>query len=414
MFVDEAKIRIASGAGGNGCMAFRREKFVPRGGPSGGDGGRGGDVIMEASERHNTLVHFRFNPEYKAQRGRHGEGSNRTGPEGNSITLKVPVGTIVYNEETGELVHDFAKSNESIVIAKGGRGGRGNQCFATPTHQAPREHEPGWPGQEFRLRLELKLLADVGLVGYPNAGKSTLISRISAARPKIADYPFTTLQPNLGVVALGEMPNVVSYVVADIPGLIEGASDGAGLGTQFLRHVERTRCLVHLVDCSDASGRPDPVKDFDVILRELRRFGAGLERKPMIVVASKMDAAIPAKVEKLRKHARKLGLEFYEISAVTGAGVSELAWAMARYVEEVRRRNAGGEEVTGAVLAMAEPETKTNKKTKGRIPMAATKKAATKKAAAKKPVAKKAVKKAVKKVAKKAVKKVAKKAAAKK
>jgi GTP-binding protein len=414
MFVDEAKIRIASGAGGNGCMAFRREKFVPRGGPSGGDGGRGGDVIMESSERHNTLVHFRFNPEYKAQRGRHGLGSNCTGPEGESITLKVPVGTIVYNDETGELVHDFSEPNESMVIAKGGRGGRGNQNFATPTHQAPREHEDGKPGQEFHLRLELKLLADVGLVGYPNAGKSTLISRISAARPKIADYPFTTLQPNLGVVALGEMPNVVSFVVADIPGLIEGASDGAGLGTQFLRHVERTRCLVHLVDCSDASGRPDPVKDFDVILRELRRFGAGLERKPMIVVASKMDAAIPAKVEKLRKHARKLGLEFYEISAVTGAGVSELAWAMARYVEEVRRRNAGGEEVTGAVLAMAEPETKTNKKTKGRIPMAATKKAATKKAAAKKPAAKKAVKKAVKKVAKKAVKKVAKKAAAKK
>ncbi len=417
MFVDEAKIRIASGAGGNGCMAFRREKFVPRGGPSGGDGGRGGDVIMEASERHNTLVHFRFNPEYKAQRGRHGEGSNRTGPEGKSITLKVPVGTIVYNDETGELVHDFARPNESIVVAKGGRGGRGNQNFATPTHQAPREHEDGKPGIDLRLRLELKLLADVGLVGYPNAGKSTLISRISAARPKIADYPFTTLQPNLGVVALGEMPNVVSYVVADIPGLIEGASDGAGLGTQFLRHIERTRCLVHLVDCSDANGRPDPVKDFDVILRELRRFGAGLERKPMIVVASKADTANPAKVEKLRKHARKLGLEFYEISAVTGAGVAELAWAMARYVEEVRRRNSDGEGVLGAVQEKTEPKIKTNKQTKGRIPMAATKKAAPKKAAVKKPAAKKtAVKKVVaKKAAKPAVKKVAaKKPAAKK
>jgi len=394
-------------------MAFRREKFVPRGGPSGGDGGRGGDIIMESSERHNTLVHFRFNPEYKAQRGRHGLGSNCTGPEGESVTLKVPVGTSVYNDETGELVHDFAQANEKVIIARGGRGGRGNQHFATPTHQAPQEHEPGKPGVELRLRLELKLLADVGLVGYPNAGKSTLISRISAAKPKIADYPFTTLQPNLGVVALGEMPNVVSFVVADIPGLIEGASDGAGLGTQFLRHVERTRCLVHLVDCSDASGRTDPVKDFDVILRELRKFGAGLERKPMIVAASKMDAANPAKVEKLRKYMRKLGLEFYEISAVTGAGVSELAWAMARYVEEVRR-HTGGEEVTGAVLAMTEPETAVNKKQKGRIPMAATKKAAAKKAVAKKPVAKKAVKKAVKKVAKKAVKKVAKKAAAKK
>jgi GTP-binding protein len=406
MFVDEAKIRVASGAGGNGCMAFRREKFVPRGGPSGGDGGDGGDVIMEASERHNTLVHFRFNPEYKAQRGRHGEGSNRTGPEGKSITLKVPLGTVVYNDETGELVHDFSQPNDRIVIAKGGHGGRGNQNFATPTHQAPREHEPGRPGQELKLRLELKLLADVGLVGYPNAGKSTLISRISAARPKIADYPFTTLQPNLGVVAMGEMPNVVSYVVADIPGLIEGASEGAGLGTQFLRHIERTRCLVHLVDCSDSSGRPDPVKDFDVILRELSRFGAGLERKPMIAVASKMDVANPAKVEKLRNRARKLGLEFYEISAVTGAGISELAWAMARYVEEVRRKTAGGEGVSVAGLSEPEPETKTNKQTKGRIPMAATKKAATKKAAAKKPAAKKSAVKAVK-----AVKKVAKKAA---
>jgi len=401
MFVDEATIRVASGAGGNGCMAFRREKFVPRGGPSGGDGGRGGDVLMESSERHNTLVHFRFNPEYKAQRGRHGEGSNRTGAEGKSITLKVPVGTVVYNEESGELLHDFTQPNESVVVARGGRGGRGNQNFATPTHQAPREHEPGRPGQELRLRLELKLLADVGLVGYPNAGKSTLISRISAARPKIADYPFTTLQPNLGVVAVGEMPDVVSYVVADIPGLIEGASSGAGLGTQFLRHIERTRCLVHLVDCSDASGRPDPVKDFEVVLRELRCFGAGLERKPTILAASKMDAANPAKVEKLRRHARKLDLEFFPISSVTGAGVAELAWAMARHVEQVRRRSAGDETAAGAASMDAEPVTGRKKQTKGRIPMA-TKKAAKK-------ATKKAAKKATKKAAKKATKKAAKK-----
>jgi GTPase len=411
MFVDEAKIRVASGAGGNGCMAFRREKFVPRGGPSGGDGGRGGDVWMESSERHNTLVHFRFNPEYKAQRGRHGEGSNRTGAEGKSITLKVPVGTLVYNDETGELLHDFTQANERIVIARGGRGGRGNQHFATPTHQAPREHEPGHAGQELKLRLELKLLADVGLVGYPNAGKSTLISRISAARPKIADYPFTTLQPNLGVVALGEMPNVVSFVVADIPGLIEGASAGAGLGTQFLRHIERTRCLVHLVDCSDASGRPDPVKDFEVILRELRSFGAGLERKPMIVVASKIDVANPAKVEELRKHARKLDLEFYEISAVTGAGINELAWAMARHVEEVRRHKAGDEMIVEPAELRAEPAVSMKKQTKGRIAMA-TKKAAKKatKKAAKKAAPKKAAKKATKKAAKKTAKKAAKKA----
>src|SRR5512146_3303417 len=304
MFVDEAKIRVKAGDGGNGCMAFRREKFVRRGGPSGGDGGHGGDVIMESSERHNTLVHFRFNPEYKAERGRHGEGSNRTGREGEDVILKVPVGTIVFDEQTGELVHDFSRPDERIIVAKGGRGGRGNQHFATPTHQAPREHEPGRPGEEKTLRLELKLLADVGLVGYPNVGKSTLISRISAARPKIADYPFTTLQPNLGVVAIGDAddPNQVSFVVADIPGLIEGASAGAGLGTQFLRHIERTRLLVHLIDASDASGRPDPVKDFDIIMGELEIFGAGLAAKPMIVVASKMDVANPEKLAKLKRY----------------------------------------------------------------------------------------------------------------
>src|SRR3954447_6377660 len=240
MFIDEAKIRVKAGDGGNGCMAFRREKYVPRGGPSGGDGGKGGDVIMESSERHNTLVHFRFNPEYKAQRGRHGEGSNCTGKEGESITLKVPVGTIVYDEATGAVVHDFAHPDERIVVARGGRGGRGNQHFATPTHQAPREHEAGRPGEELSYRLELKLLADAGLVGYPNVGKSTLISRLSAARPKIADYPFTTLEPNLGVVQVGDFPHTLSFTVADLPGLIEGAHLGHGLGIQFLKHIERT------------------------------------------------------------------------------------------------------------------------------------------------------------------------------
>jgi len=267
MFVDEAKIRVKAGDGGNGCVAFRREKFVPRGGPSGGDGGHGGDVIMESSERHNTLVHFRFNPEYKAARGRHGQGSNCTGREGADVVVKVPVGTIVYDDLTGELVHDFSGPDERIVIARGGRGGRGNSRFATSVHQAPREHEQGFAGEERVLRLELKLLADVGLVGYPNAGKSTLISRISAARPKIADYLFTTLQPNLGVVMVGEVPEEFSFVVADIPGLIEGASEGAGLGTQFLRHIERTRLLVHLVDVSNASGRSDPAKDYEIITK---------------------------------------------------------------------------------------------------------------------------------------------------
>src|SRR5215831_9142308 len=266
MFIDEAKIRVKAGDGGNGCMAFRREKFVPRGGPSGGDGGRGGDVIMESSQRHNTLIHFRYNPEHKAQRGEHGMGSNCTGLDGKSIVLQVPVGTSLFDSETGELVHDFSEPDERIVVAKGGRGGRGNQHFATSTHQAPREHEMGRPGEERNYRLELKLLADIGLVGYPNAGKSTLISRISAAKPKIADYPFTTLEPNLGVVAVGDAKDQISFVVADIPGLIEGAHTGAGLGTQFLRHIERTRLLVHLVDVSDSSGRDDVTKDVEVIM----------------------------------------------------------------------------------------------------------------------------------------------------
>jgi GTPase len=336
MFIDEAKIRVKAGDGGNGCVAFRREKFVPRGGPSGGDGGKGGDVIMESSERHNTLVHFRFNPEYKAERGRHGEGSNRTGREGGDVVLKVPLGTIIYDDETGEKVHDFSHADERIVIARGGRGGRGNAQFKTATHQAPRESEPGRPGEERIYRLELKLLADAGLVGYPNVGKSTLISRISAARPKIADYPFTTLQPNLGVVVVGKPPQERSFVVADIPGLIEGAHEGAGLGTQFLRHIERTRLLVHLVDVSDGSGRPDPVKDVEVIAGELASFGARLEQKPVILVASKIDAANKSKLAALRRYSKKEGLELYPISAVTGKGIEELKYAIAAKVDEVR------------------------------------------------------------------------------
>ena len=340
MFIDEAVIRIKAGGGGNGCMAFRREKFVPRGGPSGGDGGRGGDVVMESSERHNTLVHFRFNPEYTAERGRHGEGSNCTGRDGESVVLKVPVGTIVYDKETGERIHDFSQPDERIIVAHGGRGGRGNQHFATSTHQAPREHEPGKPGEERVLRLELKLLADVGLVGYPNVGKSTLISRISAARPKIADYPFTTLEPNLGVVTIGELPHEDSYVVADIPGLIEGAHNGTGLGTQFLRHIERTRLLAHMIDVSDASGRPDPIKDFDVIMTELASFGEGLEKKPMMIVASKMDVANPDKLARLRKYAKKRKLDLFEISAVTGKGIAELKYALGKRVAEIRSGKA--------------------------------------------------------------------------
>src|ERR1700679_3914836 len=294
MFIDEVKILVKAGDGGNGCLAFRREKFVPRGGPSGGDGGRGGDVVLVASPHHNTLLHFRFNPEHKAERGRHGEGSDRKGREGESLDVATPVGTIVYDAETGEKLHDFTEDGDRFVVARGGKGGRGNARFATSTHQAPTWHEDGQLGEERRLRLELKLLADVGLVGFPNAGKSTLISRISAARPKIADYPFTTLEPHLGVVSAD--PDAApgqgrTFVVADLPGLIEGAHEGVGLGIRFLKHIERTRLIAHLVDTSDANDR-DPVHDFEIIEHELAAYSPLLAKKPMIVVATKLDATV--------------------------------------------------------------------------------------------------------------------------
>jgi GTPase len=328
MFIDEVRAYVKAGDGGNGCLAFRREKFVPRGGPSGGDGGRGGDVVFVASPHHNTLLHFRFNPEHKAERGRHGEGSNRTGRDGHSIEVPVPVGTLVFDASTGELLHDFTQPGETFVVAKGGRGGRGNQHFATAVHQAPTEHETGRPGEEKHLRLELKLLADVGLVGFPNSGKSTLISRISAAKPKIADYPFTTLEPNLGVVQFGDR----SFVVADIPGLIEGAHEGHGLGIQFLRHVERTRLLVHLVDASEFSGR-DPAHDFDVIMSELGSFSDDLIHKPMLVVASKIDVAQdPGRVAAIEAKAAEANLPFLKISSVTGEGIEQLKARMAEAV----------------------------------------------------------------------------------
>ena len=338
MFIDEARIRIKAGDGGNGCMAFRREKFVPKGGPSGGDGGHGGDVLMSSSLSHNTLVHFRFNPEHKAQRGGHGLGSNCSGQAGEHTTLKVPVGTLLYDDNTGELIHDFAHPNETIVIAKGGRGGRGNQHFATSTHQAPREHELGRAGEERAYRLELRLLADAGLVGYPNVGKSTLISRLSAAKPKIANYSFTTLEPNLGVVQVGDYPHTESYTVADLPGLIEGAHLGAGLGIQFLKHIERTSVIVHLVDVSDSSAaasgnaRPDPVADYKVITEELKSFDPALAAKPTILVAAKIDVANPEKLKKLAAMAKRRKLPFYKISAVTGEGVEALKYAIAEMV----------------------------------------------------------------------------------
>jgi GTP-binding protein len=338
MFIDEARIRVKAGDGGNGCMAFRREKFVPRGGPSGGDGGHGGDVLMSSSLSHNTLVHFRFNPEHKAQRGGHGLGSNCSGEAGEPTTLNVPVGTMLYDDATGELIHDFTRPGDTIVIARGGRGGRGNQHFATSTHQAPREHELGRAGEERSYRLELRLLADAGLVGYPNVGKSTLISRLSSARPKVANYAFTTLEPNLGVVQVGDFPHTQSFTIADLPGLIEGAHLGHGLGIQFLKHIERTSIIVHLVDVSDSSAaaegsaRPDPVADFNTITAELKSFDPALAAKPTIVVAAKIDIANPAKLKKLATMAKRRKLPFYAISAVTGEGVEALKYAIAEMV----------------------------------------------------------------------------------
>jgi GTP-binding protein len=344
MFVDEAKIYVKAGNGGNGCMAFRREKYVPHGGPSGGDGGAGGSVILEATQHDNTLLRYRFNREFKADRGRHGEGSNRTGHSGGDMLLAVPVGTVVIDEESGERLADLTRPGQQVTVARGGRGGRGNQHFAKPWHQAPRESEEGQIGEERHLRLELRLLADVGLVGFPNAGKSTLISRISAARPKIADYPFTTLEPHLGVVSaelrgsdaggahrdLGR-----TFVVADLPGLIEGANQGVGLGTRFLRHIERTRLLAHLVDTSDASDR-DPVRDFEIIRGELAAFSESLAAKPMIVVATKLDATTDrSRLERLREHCEERKLDFYAISAASGEGIQELVRGMADALERL-------------------------------------------------------------------------------
>jgi GTPase len=335
MFVDEVDIHVAAGSGGKGCLSFRREKYVPRGGPDGGDGGHGGSVYITAIPTKNTLVDFRYHPEFKAQRGQHGQGGNRTGHTGEDLEISVPVGTLVFNKDGDEmrLVADLAEEGQRVLVARGGRGGRGNARFVSSTNRAPRRTEPGEEGEEKQLRLELKLLADVGLIGFPNAGKSTLISRISAARPKIANYPFTTLAPNLGVVSLsGDR----SFVVADVPGLIQGAHEGHGLGHQFLRHIERTKVLVHLVDVSSESGR-EPVEDFDIIREELARFDPAVAAKPQIVVATKIDALDdPARLERLRKHVKKKRLPFVKISAATGEGLGELLEAVWSGIAAVR------------------------------------------------------------------------------
>ncbi len=340
MFVDEAKILVTGGDGGNGCLAFRREKYVPRGGPSGGDGGNGGNVYLEANPNDNTLLRYRYNREFHAERGRHGEGSDCHGRSGEDTILKVPVGTVIFDDDSGEQLCDLAEAGQRFLVARGGRGGRGNgnPAFVRPWHQAPREHEDGRPGQERHLRLELKLLADVGLVGFPNAGKSTLISRISAAKPKIAAYPFTTLEPHLGVVSAdpdAAPGNGRTFVVADLPGLIEGAHEGVGLGIRFLKHVERTRLIAHLVDTSDANER-DPLRDFEIIMRELRKFNPALAEEPMIVVATKLDATTDrAHLEELRDFCVKRGLEFHAISSASGEGVVELVRAMANALDRI-------------------------------------------------------------------------------
>lgn len=330
MFIDRVKIKVKAGDGGNGVTAFRREKFVPRGGPSGGDGGVGGSVWMEADEGLNTLLHLRYNPEHKAERGKHGEGSNRHGKDGEDIVVKVPPGTQVFDATSEELIFDFTEAGQRFLAAKGGKGGWGNSHFATSTKQAPKYHYDGRPGQEKELQLELKLIADVGLVGFPNAGKSTLISVISAAKPKIADYPFTTLEPNLGVVNVGEYK---TFVVADIPGLIEGASTGAGLGDRFLRHVERTKLILHLVDVSSLSGR-DPVSDYEIINEELKNYDEELARRPQIVVATKIDSLDdPTRLDSLRQKAVSDGKKFFAISSVANTGVKDLVFAVSKELE---------------------------------------------------------------------------------
>ena len=342
MVVDEVDILVEAGAGGAGACSFRREKFVPRGGPDGGDGGKGGSVFAVASPHVNTLVAYRFNREFHAKRGGHGQGSNRTGKDAPDIELEVPVGTLIYQKpedpaDTSILVADLVEEGQRVLLAQGGIGGRGNARFVSSTNRAPRRCEEGTPGEVKQLQLHLKLLADVGLVGFPNAGKSTLISRISAARPKIADYPFTTLTPNLGVVSLSGNR---SFVVADVPGLIEGAHEGRGLGDRFLKHLDRTKVLVHLVDVSGASGR-DPVEDFETIQRELALFSDDLEAKPQIVAATKMDAVTdPAALEALERHVRSLHLPVMRISAATGEGLDALQEAIWKHLSDAKPARA--------------------------------------------------------------------------
>jgi GTP-binding protein len=335
-FVDYVKIHVKAGDGGRGCVSFRREKYVPKGGPNGGDGGKGGHIIIMAAAQLNTLLDLRYHPFYRAKRGQHGMGKNMHGKDGDDLIIQVPVGTMVKDEESGEIIEDLDAEGKEVIAARGGRGGLGNAHFATPTRQAPKFAQPGEPGEEKTLVIELKLLADVGLIGLPNAGKSTLISVISAAKPKIADYPFTTLEPNLGVVKL---ENFRSFVVADIPGLIEGAHSGVGLGFQFLRHVERTSLLLHLVDISEMSPG-DPVEKLEKINLELELYSERLLEKAQMVVATKLDIADKSKLDRLSHYCKNKGIPFFAVSAATGKGVKELIHHVSARLEKVSMRNA--------------------------------------------------------------------------
>lgn len=325
MFVDEAKIYVKAGDGGNGCVSFRREKFVPKGGPDGGDGGDGGNVVMVVDPNENTLIKFRYRHRFRAERGENGQGAKKFGHNGEDVIISVPLGTIVRNAATNEIIADLSEQTDRVIVAVGGRGGRGNARFATPTHQTPRRSDPGWNGEEFDLHLELKLLADIGLVGFPNAGKSTLLSRVSSAHPKIADYPFTTLQPNLGIVTYGDLK---SFVMADIPGIIEGAHEGKGLGLQFLKHIERTKLLLFMIE----STSEDPIGDYHKLLGELESFSATLLEKPRLAAITKTDI-VPSEDELSKPD---LGIETFYISSANGSGIQSLIYRLGDMLEKAK------------------------------------------------------------------------------
>lgn len=336
-FIDEAKILVRSGRGGNGCVSFRREKFVPRGGPNGGDGGNGGDVVLKAAANKNSLLDFRYKRHYRAKNGQHGRGKNQHGKTAPSLTIPVPMGTVVRNYETDEIMGDLVSDGQEIVVANGGRGGRGNSHFKTSVNRAPKFAEQGEEGEEKTIKLELKLLADVSVIGFPNAGKSSLISKISAARPRVADYPFTTLTPNLGVVSYDEGK---TFVVADVPGLIKGAHAGAGLGITFLKHIERTKIIIHLIDISTLTKR-DPLEDYRILNMELEAYSPNLVKKPQIVALNKIDLKeANERLVEIRKKFKKLGVEVFPISAVTGEGINELIKQTARHLKVLKGANS--------------------------------------------------------------------------